>query len=244
MRRPTYLALSLFLIGLVLPRDLFASENAACHPALEPSEPHYVVGYGSLMEAASKERSWRHAGVSLPVRVRGFERSWNARGRDIGFSTTFLGVEPKAAAQMVAALYRVYDHGDFAAGDAREDGYCRMLVAPSQVTMLDGSDVPDRGKIWIYVLNAERSHLPDARFPIVQSYVDIFLSGCIELARLVVADDVDLLAACITTTRGWPGYWVNDRIYPRRPFQQPNATRIDEMLHRMLPVQFEAIRIE
>ncbi len=78
----------------------------------------------------------------------------------------------------------------------------------------------------------------------IQSYVDIFLGGCIELAQQVVDPGVDFLTACITTTRGWSGYWVKDRIYPRRPFHQPHARRIDALLHRMLPDQFNAIRIE
>ena len=145
---------------------------------------------------------------------------------------------------MVAALYRVYDTVDFATGDTREYIYCRAPVDPAHISMLDGSAVPSLGRIWIYVLKPESSHAPDAGFPIIQSYVDIFLSGCMELARRVVVEDFDFLTACITTTKSWPLHWVNDRIYPRRPFHQPNAARIDEILQRMLPEQFEAIRIE
>lgn len=232
------------IVLVVLPWESRASEDTACHPALDPNQAHYVIGYGSLMETASKERTWQNTGVSRPVKVRGFARGWNARGTDIGVSTTFLGVEPKAGAELVAALYRVYDVRNFFAGDARESIYCRALVAPSQVSMLDGSGLPTRGRFWIYKLRPGSNHPPDARFPIVQSYVDIFLSGCIELGRLVVVEQVDFLAACISTTKGWSVHWVNDRIYPRRPIHQPNAARIDVILHRLLPKQFEAIRIE
>ena len=130
------------------------------------------------------------------------------------------------------------------AGRAREHGYCRALVPPSDIQMLDGSAVPDQGEIWIYVQAPESDHPPDARFPIVQSYVDLFLSGCIELARRVVMEDLDFLAACVSTTQGWSAHWVNARIYPRRPVHQPDAARIDGLLHHMLPVQFAAIRIE
>ena len=182
-----------------LPRDLQASEGTACHPAVAPKQANYVIGYGSLMSGASKERSWQHAGDSLPVRLRGFQRSWSARGRDIGFSTTYLGIEPKEGAEMVAALYRVYDAVDFATGDTREYIYCRAPVDPAHISMLDGSAVPSLGRIWIYVLKPESSHAPDAGFPIIQSYVDIFLSGCMELARRVVGEDFDFLTACITT---------------------------------------------
>lgn len=250
MRRAHRSPCLLWLIGLVAVALLAApgaprgDEGTACHPALDPDKAQYVIGYGSLMETASKARTWRNTGVSLPVRVRGFERSWTARGTDVGFSTTYLGIAPKAGADMVAALYRVFDMEDFAAGDAREFIYCRVPVEPSHITMLDGSDVPVGGKVWIYALQADSRHPPDARFPIVQSYVDIFLNGCLELAQRVVVDGVDFVSACVTTTHGWSAHWVNDRIHPRRPFGQPNARRIDALLHRMLPAQFQAIRIE
>lgn len=236
------LALLVLLLAAV-PGDLKAREDAACYPPPAPNEPHFVIGYGSLMEKASKDRSWPSSGVGLPVRVRGFERSWSARARTIGFGATLLGVARKDGADMVAALFRVLDPADFRAGDARERAYCRVEIAPSHVTLLDGSRMPSEGKIWIYLLQPDHRRPADARHPIVQSYVDIFLSGCIGLSHLVV-EDLDFLAECITTTQAWPLHWVNDRIYPRRPFHQPNATRIDEILHRKLPRQFEAIRIE
>ena len=234
----------LTLLLVVPPRDLRASEGTACHPALDPDQTHYVIGYGSLMETASKERTWQHTGANSPVQVRGFERSWSARGTDIGFSATFLGIEPKDGAEMVATLYRVYDIEDFVAGDAREYVYCRVQVEPSQITMLDGSRVPTSGRIWIYMVKPESRKPAGARFPVIQSYVDTFLNGCIDLARHVVVADLDFLTACITTTKGWPFHWVNDRVHPRRSFLEPNAMRIDQLLHRILPEQFAAIRIE
>ena len=50
---------------------------------------------------------------------------------------------------------------------------------------------------------------------------------------------------CILTTDGWSEHWVNDRLYPRRPFIfQKNAGTIDKLIHKMLPDEFDAIRIE
>ena len=236
---------SLFVLFLVLlPAQPYAKEGTACHPGLDWSEPQFVIGYGSLMDTLSKDRTWEDTGPALPVRVTGFERSWNARGRLPGFSTTYLGVVEKSGATMVAALYRAHDTRDFEAGYAREYIYCRVPVAREQLHMLDGSSPPVRGKFWIYLPTPESVRLADARFPIIQSYVDIFLSGCIELAKQVTDKDVDFVSQCVTTTKGWPLHWVNDRIYPRRPYRQPNATRIDTLLQRLLPEQFKAIRIE
>jgi hypothetical protein len=43
----------------------------------------------------------------------------------------------------------------------------------------------------------------------------------------------------------WPRYWVNDRIYPRRPFiYRPNASAIDAIIHRYYPALFAGIQIE
>lgn len=221
-----------------------SGEDADCRPPIAPKLPHYVIGYGSLMETASKDRTWEGTGMNLPVRLRGYERSWTARSTAIGFSTTFLAAAPKEGAEMVAALDRVFDPASFTAGDAREAYYCRAEVEPGRITPLDGSGLPNRGRFWIYLLKPESRHPADGRFPIVQSYVDIFLNGCLELADLVVAADLDFAAACVTTTAGWSRHWVNDRVHPRRPYDVPNALRIDRLLQRLLPQQFEAIRIE
>lgn len=239
------LLICLFVLGLAaLPAPAHAAEGTACHPALDWNEPQYVIGYGSLMDTLSKNRTWQNTRRARPVRVTDFERSWTARGREIGFSTTYLGVAAKPGATMVAALYRVYETQDFEDGDLREYIYCRAPVAPERIKLLDGSSLPTRGKFWIYLLNPESTRPADARFPIIQSYVDTFLSGCIELAKQATDEDTDFVTQCVTTTKEWPVHWVNDRLYPRRPVHQPNAARIDALLHRMLPEQFKTIRIE
>ncbi len=207
-----------------------AGMDTACHPALDPDKVQYVLGYGSLMETASRLRAWPHANTSLPVRVNGYAHGWNARGLDIGFSATFLGVTPSAGAEMMAALFRVDDLDDFKTGDARESIYCRVPVPSERIHPLDNSAVPKDGIIWIYVLEAEHMRPPDEKFPIIQSYVDIFLSGCIELSYQAAAEDDDFLTQCIDMTSGWSGYWVNDRIYRRRPFHHLYAGRIDRFL--------------
>ena len=78
----------------------------------------------------------------------------------------------------------------------------------------------------------------------MQSYVDIFLSGCIELQERVSDPDVDFVDQCVLTTDGWSKHWVNDRIYPRRPYQhQRNAFQIDRVLRKHMPELVEAIRM-
>jgi hypothetical protein len=111
--------------------------------------------------------------------------------------------------------------------------------------MLDGSAVPQDGQIWMYISKPEAVQPPDADYPIGQSYVDIFLTGCLQLAERVVDQNEHFARQCFTTTAGWSPHWVNDRVLPRRPFvQQPNAAAIDQLLFENVPEEFRMIRIE
>lgn len=234
--------LSLMLIDLS-GGSAFADED--CHPKIDPKLPQYIVGYGSLMEKASKDRTAPHTGANLPVMVTGYERSWNLRGSGVGFGTTYLGVQAKDGALMTAALYRDFSSQDILNTDQREAFYCRDDVDPLALRMLDGSTAPQNGQIWIYVSKPEAVDPPNADYPIVQSYVDIFMTGCLQLAERVVDQNEDFARQCITTTAGWSPHWVNDRRFPRRPFiDQPNASEIDRLLFENVPDEFEMIRIE
>jgi len=209
----------------------------ACHPEIDPTVPQHIIGYGSLTAP--------NTGENLPVMVTGYQRAWNTKGSSIGFSTTYLGVRPEADARMVAALYRVFDFEEIRKTDDREAFYCRERAQPDQLRMLDASSVPALGQIWIYVNKPENVDPPNERFPIVQSYVDIFVTGCFELKQKVVAENLDFAEACVTSTDGWSAHWVDDRLMARRPFiHQPMASAIDALLHKMVPEQFEHIRIE
>jgi len=73
--------------------------------------------------------------------------------------------------------------------------------------------------------------------------VDIFLGGCLELEEKFELKE--FAKQCVATSHGWSKHWVNDRIYPRRPFiHEPRAWKIDNLLHDTIPEYFEAITIE
>jgi hypothetical protein len=239
--RAVLAVLSLMLIDLSGGSAL-ADED--CHPSIDPGVPQYIVGYGSLMEEASKDRTAPNTGANLPVMVTGYERSWHLRGSGAGFGTTYLGVQVKAGAPMVAALYRNFTSQEILSTDQREIDYCRDEVNPGALRMLDGS-VPETGQIWIYVSKPEAVGPPNADYPIAQSYVDIFITGCLQVAQRVVDQNEDFAKQCITTTSGWSPHWVNDRLLPRRPFiHQPHAAEIDRLLFENVPDEFKMIRIE
>jgi len=246
LRAPLACFLALSLAACATPGTDASRAPAAgidCHPSPDPDRPQWVVGYGSLMEDASRQRTSPRAGAAHPVEIAGFRRGWFARGSSIGFSTTYLGVVEDRQARLNAVAYAV-DPAELAATDAREASYCRARVGPTDLTPLErGFAFPADLQAWIYVGTPAGIAPPDARFPIVQSYVDVFLSGCLEQEeRHAIAG---FAAQCVETTSDWSAHWVNDRIFPRRPFiHQPRARAIDELLAARLGELFSRIRIE
>jgi len=78
--------------------------------------------------------------------------------------------------------------------------------------------LPTQKQVWIYTSTKKNHEYPTHDYPIVQSYVDTFQ---------------------------WPVYWINDRIFPRRPsLFEPYAAQVDVLLKTLLPKQFKKIRFE
>jgi hypothetical protein len=213
-----------------------------CHPPPDAGKAHYIVGYGSLMQDESRKRTSPKAGTAYPVIVDGYRRGWFSRGQGLGFSATYLGVVEDRSHRMNAVIYRV-DPTEVVATDQRESSYCRRAVDPVQVTPVAADAPPPEGQFWLYVTKEQAAAPPSGRYPIVQSYVDIFVAGCLEQeSRFAIAG---FAKQCLLTTTDWSGHWVNDRIFPRRPFAyQPKAGEIDRLLAEQLPEYFSQIRLE
>jgi hypothetical protein len=238
----------LVALAFILATNPALASEEVCFPKITADKPQFIVGYGSLMETASKQRSSPTAGLSHPVRIKGYQRAWNARGDEIGFSTTYLGVVRDPEREIVAAIYLDPNASDIEGTDRREVHYCRDKVDHADIDFLDGWALPENAEVWIYALKPEDAKPVTERWPIVQSYVDIFITGCQQLRALMLpekAKTLDFVTECIRTTQGWSEHWVNDRPYPRRAFiSQPNASSIDAVLHEELPEYFEKIVIE
>ena len=217
--------------------------TADCNIQPDSNLPQYIIGYGSLMQDESRKRTSPQADLAHPVEVSGYVRGWFSRGDPVGFSTTFLGALPEPQAHLNAVIYRL-ETSELAATDRREASYCRKSVPLSDIKTLEKNPfkVLD-GQAWIYTNLPEDAAIPDARFPIVQSYVDIFMSGCLEQELRFGLKG--FAQACMTTTKDWSTHWVNDRPSPRRPFaSQPKSRQIDTLLSEQLPEYFSHIRIE
>jgi hypothetical protein len=56
-----------------------------------------------------------------------------------------------------------------------------------------------------------KDNLPSPQFPMVQSYVDICVNGCLEVEGKYPCA-TGFTAEFIATTEAWSRYWVNDRL--------------------------------
>ncbi len=186
----------------------------------------YIFGYGSLIEQASRMRTSPAAMYVLPARVRGYVRGWWARTGAIGFTTTFVGAIAEKSTSVNGVIYTVSE-AELKASDEREQGYKRVDVT-SNVEILSGGSAP-KDKVWIYINDFKKGELekslPTPQFPIVQSYVDICLTGCLQIEQ-GFPDAGDFASEFITSTLKWSKYWENDRVHARRPFVSvPNRRR-------------------
>ncbi|WP_345031507.1 gamma-glutamylcyclotransferase family protein [Ravibacter arvi] len=223
----------------------------------------YVLGYGSLINRASRLMTVPTAHEAFPVKLEGFTRGWWARTPVPGFTTTFLGCISVADFRrfrgerphddyLNGVFFEVSDE-DLLAMDKRERGYDRVLVAKSQLGFYEASSGfdPD-GEFYIYLNNFSdeaqfESALPSENVPIVQSYVDICMEGCLEQeAEFSFLLEEDFVSRFLLSCQEWNVHWVNDRIHPRRPHvYSPQAFKIDQILYDSpLKRIYETVRIE
>jgi hypothetical protein len=200
----------------------------------------YVFGYGSLLERASRTRTNPEAIGAWPARVRGYQRGWfHQFAGHVGSSCTYLGAVEVAGATINGVIYPV---ADFEKTKERETGYTATLVPTGRIEMLDGAGSWDGGKD-VYIFLSDPSDISETRaptlaFPMVESYVDICINGCLEIEALYRSAQ-GFVQEFIKTTTGWNACWVNDRLYPRRPFiYAPNASAIDRALQEGNVLQY------
>ncbi|MGY6277903.1 gamma-glutamylcyclotransferase family protein [Methylomonas sp. MgM2] len=223
-------------------KKLAADLPSNCNVAPDPKQAQYIIGYGSLMQDESRQRSVPDSDAAYPITVSGYRRGWFAKGIDVGFSTTYLGAVPDTVGQFNAVIYKIRAD-DIPVMDKRESFYCRLAVEHASYTLLKPGMPTPQGQVWIYANHPESVATANELRPIVQSYVDIFVSGCLEQERRYELEN--FVKQCLATTSHWSTAWVNDRLYPRRPhIYQPKASQIDKLLQEHLPDYFRRIRLE
>jgi cation transport regulator ChaC len=174
---------------------------------------HFVFGYGSLICPESRaitapEQSHK---IATPVSVKHVERVWSKR---TARGMTAMGVRfvADAACTCIGVILPVSD-AELALFDEREQGYDRkalLLSDVEQVSFLSQAhyeeddhyiflqakeqNATDAIQIWVYVQRVENPASPE--HPIVQTYVDTILRGCLSISE-------EFAHEFIASTKGW-----------------------------------------
>lgn len=171
---------------------------------------NYVFGYGSLI--CSKSRSIT-APETLnrevtPVLVHGLERMWAKRSAT---GMTAMGVRFQEGAECVGVFLPLTD-SELLQFDEREKGYDRMPLLPADIEPVPFlnpkhyqgkqqqnllrliKEQPNDVCLWVYV--QQEDQFPTPEHPIVQTYVDTILRGCLSISD-------EFAAEFITGTKGW-----------------------------------------
>ena len=185
---------------------------------------NFIFGYGSLICADSRQRTGL-AGKALPIDVNGIHRKWSAQVPDWPSTAVSAHAEPDSVCN---GVYFEVDDDNLIQFDAREKGYQRILLSWDNVIPLDETALPRNSSLWAYV--GHSSAMPSPKRPIMQSYLDVILNGCLDYG-------VEFADRFTQTTSQWQ-YLVDDRtlpIYPRPLQDKGRLPHIDRVLTSNLP---------
>lgn len=201
---------------------------------LQERPQHFLFGYGSLMNSESRGSTSGKVTAAVPVRLSaefGYIREWNFRSPTS--KLTALGIRkrlPGEAGSTINGVIYPVEGGSIEKFDEREEGYTRVQVPRNMIEAVGWISLPKEGQIWVYVPDGPSGEagvglpLPDAFYPVLQSYIDICVTGALEYGE-------DFAREFLETTFGWGPYWLNDRELPRRPWvHQKKYKIVDAML--------------
>jgi len=195
-----------------------------------------VLGYGSLIHPGSRKSTVPSATRSWPIDVKGLQRCWNSPSGPDEISTTFLGAYEKQDSSLNGVAFFATD-GEVNALIRRESGYLPKHVPLSRVRWWGAPPPVLPETILVFCFSGNRQ--PTQSYPILQSYVDLCLSGCLAVDRSLHSSDCEFSRSFLRGTAGWSTHWVNDRNQPRIFYRHsPKISRIDGLLSVEVPNAF------
>ncbi len=178
----------------------------------------YIFGYGSLINSASRQRTGQTANA-IPANVKGLIRYWSK----IDDSYTLSPLVAAPGDGEVNGVLLAVDDQSLAEFDRRERGYYRILVEHQRIESRANLDSDDQ--IWVYVTKAPEP--PCNIVPIMQTYVDTVLSGCLEVSE-------QFAHQFVKQTIGWHFPRENDRHAPKygnfAGVEEHHQTFVDHLL--------------
>ena len=239
MVSPVTLLLRSALALCFLPAISLASE---CFPSPDSDKPQYVVAYGQYLYKETRKNSPVQMMKDTPVWVEGYQRGWFSQRPVLTIPMTELGVV-KAPGERFNAVVVSLKSGQVTSLDRDERTLCRIKLAAKNLVPMTSANIKDDGEFWIYATRPKQKQDAIANYPIYQSEVDKFLTGCLEQTRRFKLPD--FADQCMQTTYGWNSSWVNDR---KRPVQaqlvQVKREEIDKLLMKYQKEYFAPIRIK
>lgn len=240
-RRALITGLGALATGLAVSHPAAARDFWGTPTADLPAD--FLFGYGTLISEPSRASTSgrRVAAVAARISPRlGYVRAFVARaGGRSGAGFTALGLRRAREGEVVSSIngviFPVLDAAEMAAFDRREGGYRRVEVDPALIEPVGWQNLPRAARIWIYVPRGRSGELgadlmlPDADFPLVQSYIDVVMQGAL-------GEGMAFARELVETTFDWSPFWLDDRPMPRRPWSSTEqAGAIDRLLASVEP---------
>lgn len=177
-----------------------------------------------LVKAQGVRRGWYSPGRLQYSRFGDEFSVKRMRGQALDVVPTYLGAVEDPSATTYAVMYPVTAE-ELAATDEREAGgyYTASWLDVSELEVLSQNVVlPQGAQVRWYALDHGAVQLPTPVAPICQSYVDIFVSGALELEK--ASGSEGFAKSVVASTADWSENWVNDRITPFRPFAKNSGS--------------------
>ncbi|MFC4891848.1 gamma-glutamylcyclotransferase family protein [Pseudofrancisella aestuarii] len=191
-----------------------------CHPKVNTKKNNFIVGYGSLINSKSRQKTDPNAKKIYPIMIKNYERLWGKRSNK--YKITYLVVIPKLDSNFNAVYYSAKPE-DISKTDEREKKYCRYKLKSKDIEQI-GNITLKEGDYWIYAKKESDIKKPNKEYPIKQSYIDIFIDGCKEVEKNFYLPDFAEL--CVKTTKGWDKKnEKDDRDDPTRPLNINTSER-------------------
>lgn len=185
---------------------------------------HYIFGYGSLICQDSRSRTG-FSGKAHPIEVNGIARKWSMHSPEWPATAVSAHDEER---EISNGVYFEVDSVNLEKFDEREQGYQRVAVSWDRVKQMSLQSLPTQGTLWAYVGNEKGQPTPEK--PIMQSYLDVILNGCLDYGP-------EFAARFAQTTHFWE-HLVDDRHQPQYPRPLKSTVRIpqiDQIIQSHLP---------
>jgi len=192
----------------------------------------YVFGFGSIINtdthapwvsgvlSGSKALQGQRAFIRSSL---GYRRGWNFRS-NTGFTALGVTKDESEATDINGVLFQI-PHSMFEGFDRREVGYDRVELSREDFELIplkegqEGNnkngavlDIQPNERVWFYVPQPSYCAEANENHPILQSYVDTVMQGCLEWGG------EDMASSFVATTSSWSSFFLNDTPSSRRPW--------------------------